>query len=86
MHQKEHLFCYSQTLWVPKHSMYAIYAYIGVVLGVNVGIYGIHGVFGVGMVDVPELGCLQDIPRVPDLSPEAAWLFWGDSAQLAGVD
>ena len=40
MHQKEHLFCYSQTLWVPKHSMYAIYAYIGVVLGVNVGIYG----------------------------------------------
>ena len=26
--------------------MYAIYAYIGVVLGVNVGIYGIHGVFG----------------------------------------
>ena len=55
-------------------------------MGVNVGIYGIHGVFGVGMVDVPELGCLQDIPRVPDLSPEAAWLFWGDSAQLAGVD
>ena len=26
--------------------MYAIYAYIGVVLGVNVGIYGIHGVSG----------------------------------------
>ena len=26
--------------------MYAIYAYIGVVLGVNVGIYAIHGVFG----------------------------------------
>ena len=24
----------------------AIYAYIGVVLGVNVGIYGIHGVSG----------------------------------------
>ena len=30
----------------PKHSMYAIYAYIGVVLGVNVGKYAIHGVFG----------------------------------------
>ena len=30
----------------PRHSMYAIYAYIGVVLGVNVGIYGIHGVSG----------------------------------------
>ena len=26
--------------------MYAIYACIGVVLGVNVGIYGIHGVSG----------------------------------------
>ena len=26
--------------------MYAIYAYIGVVWGVNVGIYGIHGVYG----------------------------------------
>ena len=27
--------------------MYAIYAYIGVVLGLDVGIYGIHGVFGI---------------------------------------
>ena len=26
--------------------MYAIYAYIGVVWGVNVGIYGIYGVSG----------------------------------------
>ena len=32
---------------LPRHSMYAVYAYIGVVLGVNVGIYGIHGVSGV---------------------------------------
>ena len=30
----------------PKHSMYAIYAYIGMVWGVNVGIYSIHGVYG----------------------------------------
>ena len=30
----------------PRHSMYAIYAYIGVVWGVNVGIYGIYGVSG----------------------------------------
>ena len=30
----------------PRHSMSVIYAYIGVVLGVNVGIYGIHGVSG----------------------------------------
>ena len=26
--------------------MYGIFTYIGVVLGVNVGIYGIHGVSG----------------------------------------
>ena len=26
----------------PRHSMYGIFTYIGVVLGVNVGIYGIH--------------------------------------------
>ena len=32
---------------VPRHSMYGIFTYIGVVLGVNVGIYGIHGVSGV---------------------------------------
>ena len=31
---------------IPRHSMCAIYAYIGVVSGVNVGIYGIHGVSG----------------------------------------
>ena len=33
----------------PRHSMYAIYAYIGVVSGVNVGKYAIHGVFGYGV-------------------------------------
>ena len=32
---------------IPRHSMYVIYAYIGVVWGVNVGIYGIHGVSGI---------------------------------------
>ena len=32
--------------------MYAIYAYMGVVLGVNVGIYGIHGVSGMNSVEV----------------------------------
>ena len=36
---------------IPKHSMSAIYyAYIGVVWGVNVGMYGIHGVSGIGGV------------------------------------
>ena len=30
----------------PRHSMYGIFTYIGVVWGVNVGIYGIHGVPG----------------------------------------
>ena len=33
----------------PRRSMYAIYAYIGVVWGVNVGIYSIHGVYGYSM-------------------------------------
>ena len=31
---------------LPRRSTFAIYAYIGVVLGVNVGKYGIHGVSG----------------------------------------
>ena len=35
-----------EDLNLPRRSMYAIYAYIGVVLGVNVGIYGIHRVSG----------------------------------------
>ena len=30
----------------PGHSMYGIFTYIGVVWGVNVGIYGIHRVSG----------------------------------------
>ena len=37
-----------QALIIPRRSMYAIYAYIGVVWGVNVGIYSIHGVYGIG--------------------------------------
>ena len=32
--------------------MYAIFTYIGVVWGVNVGIYGIHGVFGYGICPI----------------------------------
>ena len=32
--------------------MYAIYAYIGVVLEVNVGIYGIHGVSGIDVLKI----------------------------------
>ena len=32
---------------IPRDSTYAIYAYIGVVLGINVGKYGIHGVSGI---------------------------------------
>ena len=35
---------------IPKHSMDAIYANIGVVWGVNVAIYGIHGVSGIYML------------------------------------
>ena len=51
----------------PRHSMYATNAYIGVVLGVNVGIYDIHGVFGY---------------RLPDRAPrqEGPGTFRGPSA------
>ena len=35
--------------------MYGIFTYIGVVLGVNVGIYGIHGVSGYGMLSLGML-------------------------------
>ena len=33
---------------MPRHSMYAIYAYIDPPNHPNVGIYGIHGAFGIG--------------------------------------
>ena len=39
----------AQTTTIPRHSMYGIFTYIGVVWGVNVGIYGIHGVSGIGL-------------------------------------
>ena len=32
---------------IPRHSIYAMYAYIRVVWEVNVGIYSIHGVYGI---------------------------------------
>ena len=37
---------------IPETPMYAIYAYIGVVLEVNVGIYGIHGVSGIDVLKI----------------------------------
>ena len=36
--------------------IYSIYAYIGVVWGVNVGIYSIHGVYGVYIIDLTLQG------------------------------
>ena len=39
--------------------MYAVYAYIGVVLGVNVGIYGIHGVSGIYTLILLYQGIVQ---------------------------
>ena len=40
--------------------MYAIHAYIRVVLGVNVGIYGIHGVFGISLhLRITQTPCLE---------------------------
>ena len=32
---------------IPKHSMYEICRSVGVVWGVNVGKYAVHGVFGI---------------------------------------
>ena len=32
---------------IPKHSMYGIFTYIGMISGVNVGIYTIHGASGI---------------------------------------
>ena len=45
--------CKRGVVTIPRHSMYAIFTYIGVVWGVNVGIYAIHGVSGIGseMID-----------------------------------
>ena len=41
--------------------MSVIYAYIGVVLGVNVGMYGIHGVSGVYKTRNPNMTPVLDI-------------------------
>ena len=47
----------------PRHSMYGIFTYIGVVWGVNVGIYGIlHGVFGVGSLSYLSVRCEKSDP------------------------
>ena len=40
-----HIYIYNMFI-THSHSMYAIFAYIGVVFGVNVGKYGLHGVYG----------------------------------------
>ena len=37
---------FDQSFTFPKHSMYGIFTYIGVVSGVNAGKYSIHGVLG----------------------------------------
>ena len=39
--------------------MYAIYAYIGVVWGANVGIYGIHGASGIAMASTSLASCFR---------------------------
>ena len=49
----------------PKHSMYAIYAYIGVVLVVNVGIYG-----SPMDLDTPPLRPIAPIPSLGQLGEE----------------
>ena len=62
-------------LLYPRHSMYAIYAYIGVVGGFNVGIYGIHGASGYStMQDTKSFPSLVKPSqlRFPCLDPNAA--------------
>ena len=39
-------------LSIPRHSKYGIFTYIGVVWGVNVGIYDRHGVSGICFVSI----------------------------------
>ena len=61
---------FSSLLSIPRHSMYAIYAdqlgWFGVVWGVNVGIYGIHGVFGICFSRLGEFESTSRSDR-PDL-------------------
>ena len=49
--------------------MYGIYAYIGVVWGVNVGIYGIHGAIGHGRFQsplwAPRMALENRVPALP---------------------
>ena len=58
--------------------MYAIYAYIGVVLGVNVGIYGIHGVSGIHIYILRNWRTGEkNGDRTPRLAPhQASRLLW----------
>ena len=55
--------------------MYAIYAYIGVVLGFNIGTYSIHGVFGIQGVSgkIHSQSISPDLNAVPHDS-SAAWV------------
>ena len=48
--------------------MYGIYAYIGVVWGVNVGIYSIHGVYG-----YVSITCRSDLFRLRNEEDHGAW-------------
>ena len=50
----------------PRDSMYGIFTYIGVVWGVNVGIYGIHGVSGYRTTYPDQLNTLTPSPRQPE--------------------
>ena len=53
------------TQFTPRHFMYAIFAYIGVVWGVNVGIYGIHGASGTGKKALGGCQISAKTPTIP---------------------
>ena len=50
---------------MPRHSMYGIDAYIDFSSNPNVGVYSIHGVFGMDNFWVDHLACLDFISQRP---------------------
>ena len=74
----------------PRHSMYAIYAYIGVVLGVNVGIYGspMECLGVMFLLAGRQIQRVASVERDPPVAPSAPWLpQWpGLNGPLPGLD
>ena len=60
--------------FIPRRSMYDMYAYIGMVWGVNVSTYSIHGVYGIGLLgwmsEVVQTGGVTICVFSPLIDPE----------------